>query len=78
MYKSPAIRQRPLWLLPKPLRCEEGRFVSRSGPERIESGWWDCMDVERDYYVAQDRNGSRLWVYCDRASGAWYVHGLFA
>jgi protein ImuB len=78
MYKSPAIRQRPLWLLPKPLRCEEGRFVSRSSPERIESGWWDGMDVERDYYVVQDRNGSRLWVYCERGSGEWFVHGLFA
>jgi protein ImuB len=70
--------QRPLWLLPKPLRCEESRFVSRSGPERIESGWWDGMNVARDYYVAQGRNGSRLWIYHDHANGEWYVHGLFA
>lgn len=76
--KSPLSLQRPLWLLPRPLRCEESRFVSRSGPERIESGWWDGMDVERDYYVAQDRNGSRLWIYRERGSGEWYVHGLFA
>lgn len=70
--------QRPLWLLPTPLRCEEDRFVSRRGPERIQSGWWDGADVARDYYVAQHRNGSRLWVYRDHASGEWYVHGLFA
>ncbi len=70
--------QRPLWLLPTPLRCEEDRFVSRSGPERIESGWWDGGDVTRDYYVAQHRNGSRLWVYRDLSNGEWYVHGLFA
>ncbi len=69
---------RPLWLLPTPLRCEEDRFVSREGPERIESGWWDGMDMARDYYVAQHRNGSRLWVYRDRSSGEWYVHGLFS
>ena len=76
--KLPAVRQRPLWLLPKPLPCQEDRFVLKSGPERIESGWWDGMDVVRDYYVAQNKNGSRLWVYRDRASGAWFVHGLFA
>lgn len=70
--------QRPLWLLPRPLPCREGRLVLKSGPERIESGWWDGMDAVRDYYIAQDSNGSRLWVYCDRVSGEWYVHGLFA
>lgn len=70
--------QRPLWLLPKPRPCLEGGLVLKTGPERIESGWWDGMDVARDYYVAQDSNGSRLWVYCDRSSGEWFVHGLFA
>lgn len=70
--------QRPLWLLPKPLPCRKDRLELESGPERIESGWWDGMDVVRDYYVAQGRNGSRLWVFRDRSSGAWFVHGLFA
>lgn len=76
--RLPGNLQRPLWLLPKPIPCQEGRLVLKAGPERIESGWWDGMDVARDYYVAQDRNGSRLWVYCDRSSGEWFVHGLFA
>ncbi len=75
---SPGNLQRPLWLLPKPLPCQEGQLALKTGPERIESGWWDGRDVARDYYVAQGRNGSRLWVYCDRVSGAWFVHGLFA
>ncbi|MGC2456392.1 MAG: DNA polymerase Y family protein [Gallionellaceae bacterium] len=75
---SPGTLQRPLWLLPKPLPCQEGRLVLKTGPERIESGWWDGMDVARDYYMAQDSNGSRLWVYCDRVSGEWFVHGLYA
>lgn len=70
--------QRPVWLLSKPEHCREGRLVLKSGPERIESGWWDGRDAVRDYYVAQDGSGSRLWVYCDRVSGEWYVHGLFA
>ena len=75
---SPSKLQRPLWLLPKPLPCQIDRLALESGPERIESGWWDNMDALRDYYVAQGRNGSRLWVYRDRTSGAWFVHGLFA
>lgn len=73
-----ANRHRPLWLLPDPRPCGDGRLKLRSGPERIESGWWDGGDVARDYYVAEDRDGARLWVYCDRASGEWYVHGVFA
>jgi protein ImuB len=71
-------QQRPLWLLPKPMPCYKDRFELQSGPERIESGWWDGMDVVRDYYVARGRNGSRLWVFRDRSSGGWFVHGLFA
>lgn len=71
-------RHRPLWLLPRPLPCHDGRIKLKSGPERIESGWWDGSDVARDYYVAEDRSGAQLWVYCDRASGEWYVHGVFA
>jgi protein ImuB len=70
--------QQPLWLLPKPLPCQKDRIVLKAGPERIESGWWDSMDVARDYYVAQHKSGSRMWVYCDRSSGEWFVHGLFA
>jgi protein ImuB len=73
-----ANRHRPLWLLPRPLPCHDGRLKLTSGPERIESGWWDGADVARDYYVAEDRNGAQLWVYCDRVSGEWYVHGVFA
>ncbi len=73
-----ANRHRPLWLLPDPRPCRDGRLKLQSGPERIESGWWDDGDVARDYYVAEDRDGARLWVYCDRVSGEWYVHGVFA
>ena len=71
-------RHRPLWLLPAPLPCRDGRLKLTSEPERIESGWWDGGDVARDYYVAEDRTGAQLWVYCDRVSGEWFVHGVFA
>jgi protein ImuB len=85
---------RPLGLMLQPLPIEsvsdatghvrqllhEGRALSLvSGPERIESGWWDGADVARDYYVARTADGAQWWIFreCD-ASRRWFVHGCFA
>jgi len=82
---SPWARQRPLWLLPIPLplgsteahRYYRGSVELDSSAERIESGWWDGRDACRDYYVAQSSCDERLWIYRDRRSFDWYLHGLF-
>ena len=82
---SPWASHRPLWLLPGPLpltsteahRYYRGAVECLEGPERIESGWWDQRDVGRDYYIARSTGGERLWVYRDRRSRGWYLHGLF-
>ncbi len=72
---------RPLWLLPEPQAlegepaAEEMRLLS--GPERIETGWWDGKEIGRDYFVGRDAKGSELWLYRDRG-GRWFVHGVFA
>jgi len=76
---------RPAWLLarPQPLEggdrpCFEGPLVIEDGPERIESGWWDGHDVRRDYYVARNPGGVRLWIFRERsAAGGWFLHGVF-
>ena len=72
---------RPLWLLPTLLALEGGpqalALQLESGPERIESGWWDGADVVRDYYVAVNRRGERRWIFRDR-QGQWFLHGIFA
>jgi protein ImuB len=78
--------RRPLWLLGAPQLLEsprgrpqqDGPLELSAGPERIESGWWDGDDARRDYYVAKDRHGSRLWIYreCDGAR-RWFLHGIF-
>lgn len=77
---------RPLWLLdtPRPLpwpgepsRCRHPPKLVK-GPERIETGWWDRHDQRRDYYVATDSRGRRLWVFQDLRRRQWYLHGLFA
>ena len=70
--------ERPLWMLaePQPLDCWEGALVT--GPERIETGWWDGHDVRRDYYVALSRAGVRLWIFRERPPGqGWFLHGVF-
>lgn len=70
---------RPLWLLaaPQPLAAVE-HLILLSGPERIESGWWDGADVQRDYYVAHTSHAGRWWVFQRLNSpGGWYVHGYF-
>jgi len=78
--------QRPLWMLdaPAPLACRDGRpcyegaLELRSGPERIETGWWDEAGIARDYYVALNPAGVHLWVFRDRTGdGGWYLHGIF-
>ncbi len=68
---------RPVWLLdaPRPLARP---WDLEQGPERIESGWWDGKDVRRDYYVMRQSCGIRLWVFQERQSGDWYLHGVFS
>ncbi|MEX0900220.1 MAG: DNA polymerase Y family protein [Gammaproteobacteria bacterium] len=69
---------RPLWLLAEPRPAQPARYRIASGPERIESGWWDGADVARDYFVARDRYGARCWVFQERRPPyGWYLHGLF-
>jgi protein ImuB len=82
---------RPVWLLDAPLPLPEpdmqhhqSGLILEEGPERIESGWWDGKGVARDYYVARQvrgaplSHGAKLWVFQERRSKRWYLHGMFA
>ncbi len=52
--------------------------VRRSwGPERIETGWWRGKTVCRDYWRIETEPGAQLWIYRDRRSGKWFLHGEF-
>jgi len=80
--RSPERQVRPLWLLPEPVplslpKAQRASFELTSGPERIESGWWDEQEVGRDYYTAKNAHGQRLWVFRDRRTHSWHLHGLF-
>ena len=63
-------------------RCliHEGRALQLvTGPERIESGWWDGADIARDYYIARDGAGALWWVFRECAARRrWFLHGCFA
>ena len=84
--EAAAVARRPLWLLSTPLPLPagdiwphyEGPLEKLAGPERIETGWWDGRDVERDYYVMRSRAAVQLWVYRERhPPHAWFLHGVF-
>jgi protein ImuB len=77
--------QRPFWLMPepRPLRQRGDRLYWSGaleliyGPERIEDNWWR-QPVSRDYYIAAGSSGQHYWVFHERISRQWYIHGVFA
>ena len=89
---TPGQRIRPIWLPMnegEPLQERDARplldgqpLLIVSGPERIESGWWDTRLVERDYYIAQLADGALVWVYrtrqlASKPSPGWFLQGRF-
>jgi protein ImuB len=64
-----------------PLHRGKLQFVS--GPERLETGWWDGHGIARDYYTAVSPSGAGLWIFRNRGrqgggqEAAWYLHGIF-
>jgi protein ImuB len=86
---------RPVWLLQRPELLREREYQGDreplvdgqplklvSGPERIESGWWDGERIERDYFIAELPDGALVWVYCSRVPGvcaetSWFLQGRF-
>ena len=78
--------RRPLWLLSVPRLLDERDGLPRrrgalrllGEAERIETGWWDGREVARDYYIAVDARGARLWVFREREPPhRWFLHGVF-
>jgi protein ImuB len=85
---------RPTWLLPEPMPLAERDAMPLlhgqplqlvSGPERIETGWWDDGSVARDYFIARAHDGCLVWIFRSRLPAApgplpepaWHLQGLF-
>lgn len=67
---------RPTWLLESPQEIARPRELI-GPPERIAVGWWDDSP-DRDYFIARDRDGKTIWVYQDKSTRRWHLHGLWA
>ncbi|MGE0633411.1 MAG: hypothetical protein AB7O96_13450 [Pseudobdellovibrionaceae bacterium] len=72
---------RPSLLLEKPEPLANGKmkdykFLTSIPTERIEAAWWDEAE-ERDYYLAASYCGALVWIFQDRMSGSYYLHGYY-
>ncbi|MDP2379089.1 MAG: hypothetical protein Q8M35_01145 [Pseudohongiella sp.] len=99
-FKAPRSRgfipagKQPCLLLPTPMRLTTRQqnpvylspLTLLQGPERVETRWWTGQDIQRDYYVARNLQGMRLWIFRDLkhskaepdARSCWFLQGLFA
>ena len=88
---TPALTlHRPVWLYPQALPLEErdGRLwhgpvplALRSRPERLEGGWFDELNIQRDYHLAEGQDHRWRWVYRQHGApegAAWFMQGWWA
>ncbi len=76
--------QPPTWLFstPKPIRLIKRKLIFNgelkivSPPQKIASYWW-VNSSARDYYIAEHETGSLYWVFLDRLSKHWFLHGVY-
>lgn len=80
--------ERPLRLLPKPIRLGEWKnlateVIDVNGPERLSSRWWENDEMNRDYFRARLKNGEEWWIYRDLSKNissqgtCYFLHGVF-
>lgn len=71
----------PLFFLHKGQRYN---IRKADGPERIEQEWWLEQHRVRDYYVVEDEQGARYWLFRsgryeeEDKQPEWFLHGFFA
>jgi protein ImuB len=77
----PALPPRPIWICnpPKPLgeTPETAGHQLLSGPERLESGWWDFEPACRRYWISQTTDHRVAWLYEERHTNTWWLAGWF-
>ncbi len=59
------------------------KVVKADACERIESEWWLERGLHRDYYIVEDEEGKRYWLfrsghYESGKNPSWFIHGFFA
>jgi protein ImuB len=57
-------------------------ITKADGPERIEQEWWIQQGEHRDYYLVEDEQGNRYWIFrlghYHHQKFQWFLHGYFA
>ncbi|MCA9065038.1 MAG: DNA polymerase Y family protein [Planctomycetaceae bacterium] len=53
------------------------RIAELTGPERIQTAWWDDTPVHRDYFRLRTDSDSMFWIYRDLRNTDWFLHGIF-
>jgi protein ImuB len=54
-----------------------GRVKVAAGPWGLEDEWWTANPTGRDYWDVELTTGGIYRIFRDRASGAWYVDGVY-
>jgi protein ImuB len=57
------------------------KIKKADGPERIEREWWLDDGPHRDYYIVEDEDGNRYWLFRSghyaNKNCEWFIHGFF-
>jgi len=73
-----ALRPSLLFTLPQALGHKPNhQWCILSGPERIQSGWWDNVSICRDYFIARNPIGQVCWLFRTPRE-EWFLHGYFS
>lgn len=59
------------------------RIVLGIGPERIAPEWWktpvdEKIFADRDYFKIQDEKGQWFWIFRNRQTFEWFIHGVWS
>lgn len=65
------------WDAPEGVFLNAGGVAFASGPWSLDGGWWDAAWA-RDYFYVETTDGQLFWVFQDRHSRAWFLHGRIA
>lgn len=77
---------RPSWLIDPPAELTQrdhqlfwrGPLKLLLGPERLQGQWWLPGNGQcRDYFIAEQNDFRRLWIYHDHKQKQWFVQGIF-
>ncbi len=72
------LRPSLLFTLPQALNHKpDHQWCILSGPERIQSGWWDNVSICRDYFIARNPIGQVCWLFRTPRE-EWFLHGYFS